>query len=157
MRAVLLLCLLAFMTCEKDIIDIGKCIYKAPKVQELISDVIVAIATQDFSKLLPKIKEAIPELIQIVLGCLTDTKAIEEQPKLEAQIQKTNWTQFCTSKCYSKYQGNIYIVNIENLRKDCISRCGRRIPTCENDCKAKFLYDDNGRQQCTYDCVRGHL
>ena len=47
MKAVLLLCLLAFMSCEKDIIDIGKCIYKAPKVQELISDVIVAIVTQE--------------------------------------------------------------------------------------------------------------
>ena len=44
MKTILLLCLLAFMTCEKDIIDIGKCIYKAPKVQELINDVIVAIA-----------------------------------------------------------------------------------------------------------------
>ena len=83
MKAFLLLCLLAFMSCEKDIIDIGKCIYKAPKVQELISDVIVAIATKDYSKLLPKIKEALPELIQIVLGCITDTKAIEEQPKSE--------------------------------------------------------------------------
>ena len=30
MKAVLFLCLLAFMTCENDIIDIGKCIYKAP-------------------------------------------------------------------------------------------------------------------------------
>ena len=58
MKAILLLCLLAFMTCEKDIIDIGKCIYKAPKVQELINDVIVAIATKDYSKLLPKLKGA---------------------------------------------------------------------------------------------------
>ena len=58
MKAILLLCLLAFMTCEKDIIDIGKCIYKAPKVQELINDVIVAIATKDYSKLLPKLEEA---------------------------------------------------------------------------------------------------
>ena len=58
MKAILLLCLLAFMTCEKDIIDIGKCIYKAPKVQELINDVIVAIDTKDYSKLLPKLKEA---------------------------------------------------------------------------------------------------
>ena len=58
MKAILLLCLLAFMTCEKDIIDIGKCIYEAPKVQELINDVIVAIATKDYSKLLPKLKEA---------------------------------------------------------------------------------------------------
>ena len=83
MKAVLLLCLLAFISCEKDIIDIGKCIYKAPKVQELINDVIVAIATQDYSKLLPKVKEALPELIKVVLGCLTDTKAIEDETKLE--------------------------------------------------------------------------
>ena len=83
MKAALLLCLLAFISCEKDIIDIGKCIYKAPKVQELINDVIVAIATQDYSKLLPKVKEALPDLIKVVLGCLTDTKAIEDETKLE--------------------------------------------------------------------------
>ena len=83
MKAVLLLCLLAFISCEKDIIDIGKCIYKAPKVQELINDVIVAIVTQDYSKLLPKVKEALPDLIKVVLGCLTDTKAIEDETKLE--------------------------------------------------------------------------
>ena len=83
MKAVLLLCLLAFISCEKDIIDIGKCIYKAPKVQELINDVIVAIATKDYSKLLPKVKEALPDLIKVVLGCLTDTKAIDDETKLE--------------------------------------------------------------------------
>ena len=79
MKAALFLCLLAFMACEKDIIDIGKCIYKAPLVKELINDVIVAIATKDYSKLLPKIKESLPELIQIVLGCITDTKVIEDE------------------------------------------------------------------------------
>ena len=47
MKAVLLLCLTAFISCDKDIIDIGKCIYKAHKVQELINDVIISIATQD--------------------------------------------------------------------------------------------------------------
>ena len=79
MKIALFLCLLAFMACEKDIIDIGKCIYKAPLVKELINDVIVAIATKDYSKLLPKIKESLPELIQIVLGCITDTKSIEDE------------------------------------------------------------------------------
>ena len=83
MKIALFLCLLAFMACEKDIIDIGKCIYKAPLVKELINDVIVAIATKDYSKLLPKIKESLPELIQIVLGCITDTKSIEDE-KLES-------------------------------------------------------------------------
>ena len=77
MKAILFLCLLAFMTCEKDIIDIGKCIYKAPKVQELISDVIVAIATQDYSQLLARLQEALPQLVQVVLGCLTNTNALK--------------------------------------------------------------------------------
>ena len=53
MKEILFLCLLAFMTCEKDIIDIGKCIYKAPKVEEIISETIKAFITKDFSKLLP--------------------------------------------------------------------------------------------------------
>ena len=111
MKAVLFLCLLAFMTCEKDIIDIGKCIYKAPKVQELINDVIVAIATKDYSKLLPKIKESIPELIQIVLGCLTDTKAIEDQSKLEANER------VCKADCSQKHPKD------KSLYQACFNLC----------------------------------
>ena len=68
-----------FMSCEKNIIDIGKCIYKAPLVKELINDVIVAIATKDYSKLLPKIKESLPDLIQILLGSITATKYIVDE------------------------------------------------------------------------------
>ena len=71
------------MAREKDIIGIGKCIYKAPKVQELIADVITAIVNQDFSKFLPKLKESLPELIKIVLCCAIDTNAIEESPQFE--------------------------------------------------------------------------
>ena len=88
------------MTCEKDIIDIGKCIYKAPLVKELINDVIVAIVTKDYSKLLPKIKEALPELIKIVLGCITDSKVIEEEAKLEATYPA------CLVKCTAMYPTN---------------------------------------------------
>ena len=111
MKAVLLLCLLAFISCEKDIIDIGKCIYKAPKVQEFISDVIVAIATKDYSKLLPKIKEALPELIKVVLGCLTETKAVEDEAKLDKpqfycpKEEKTKCFNKCNgagNRCYSQ-------------------------------------------------------
>ena len=99
MKVTLYFCLLAFMACEKDIIDIGKCIYKAPLVKELINDVIVAIATKDYSKLLPKIKESLPELIQIVLGCITDTKAIGDE-KLESILPPTINPIFnCNSMC----------------------------------------------------------
>ena len=63
MKAVLFLCLLAFMTCEKDIIDIGKCIYKAPKVQEIISEAMIAVITKNFDNLISKITESLPELI----------------------------------------------------------------------------------------------
>ena len=114
MKAVLFLCLLAFMICEKDIIDIGRCIYKAPKVQELINDAIVAIATKDYSKLLPKIKEALPELIQIVLGCITDTKAVEDQSKLEAGKK------VCQDECTAKHP------NDQNLYNLCYDQCRKR-------------------------------
>ena len=62
MKAILVFCLLAFISCQKDIIDIAKCLYESPKVKELIADVMVAIATKDFSKLWEKIKDSLPEL-----------------------------------------------------------------------------------------------
>ena len=74
MKVVLVLCLLAFMSCQKDIMDIAKCLYESPKVKEIIADVMVAIATQDFSKLWPKIKEALPELIPVVIKCVTENE-----------------------------------------------------------------------------------
>ena len=99
MKAVLLLCLLAFISSQKDIIDIGKCIYKAPKVKELIADAMIAIATKDFSKLLPKIKEALPELIQIVIGCITeDKKVVEEEPALKGWFD-TPAQAYCKKYC----------------------------------------------------------
>ena len=97
------------MTCEKDIIDIGKCIYKAPLVKELINDVIVAIVTKDYSKLLPKIKEALPELIKIVLGCITDSKVIEEEAKLEATYPA------CLVKCTAMYPTKLVPNEIASL------------------------------------------
>ena len=74
MKVVLVLCLLAFMSCQKDIMDIAKCLYESPKVKEIIADVMVAIATKDFSKLWPKIKEALPELIPVVIKCVTQNE-----------------------------------------------------------------------------------
>ena len=75
MRVVLVLCLLAFMSCKKDIMNIAKCLYESPKVKEIIADVMVAIATKDFSKLWPKIKEALTELIPVVIKCITENEA----------------------------------------------------------------------------------
>ena len=79
MKAILFLCLIAFMTCEKDIIDIGKCIYKAPVAKEIINEAINAI----INKLLPKVIESLPDLIQVVVGCLNEKTAIEDEPKAE--------------------------------------------------------------------------
>ena len=125
MKAVLLLFLLAFISCEKDIIDIGKCIYKAPKVQELINDVIVAIVTQDFTKLLPKIKESLPDLIKIVLGCLTDTKAIEDETKLENMFQsiRDNFrlSGVCPTSKYNNCMGQCTLG--ENCGSYCNTNC----------------------------------
>ena len=81
MKVVLVLCLLAFMSCKKDMMDIAKCLYESPKVKELISDVMVAIATKDFSKLWPKIKESLPELIQVVIKYATENEVNLEKVK----------------------------------------------------------------------------
>ena len=99
MKSILFLTLLVFIACDKDIIDIGKCIYKAPKVQELINDVIISIATQDYSKLLPKIKEALPDLIRIVLGCLTNANATEDGPKLTFDFRTSPYIKTECNKC----------------------------------------------------------
>ena len=68
MKAVLFVCLLAFMAC--DIVDILKCVYETPIVQELITLAIKCIMTQDFAPLIEKIKGSIMEIIQAVIGCV---------------------------------------------------------------------------------------
>ena len=42
-----------------------------------------AIINKDFSKLLPKLIESLPDLIQVVVGCLNEKTAIEDEPKAE--------------------------------------------------------------------------
>ena len=115
MKAVLFLCLLAFMTCEKDIIDIGKCLYKDPKVKEIIADVMVAIATKDFDKLLNQIKEALPDLIKALAGCVLDTKVVEDTPKLNACSRHDYF--ICGQNCRKLYPSN------PNLEKNCYNLC----------------------------------
>ena len=115
MKAVLFLCLLAFMTCEKDIIDIGKCLYKDPKVKEIIADVMIAIATKDFDKLLTQIKEALPDLIKALTGCILETKVVEDTPKLN-YCSKHDYF-MCGQKCNQIYP------NDKNLYQTCYNMC----------------------------------
>ena len=82
-------------------------------MKELIADAMVALVTKDFSKLLPKIKEALPELIQIVIGCITeDKKVAEEQPELKDYAHEVYCKQFCS--CFDQ--------NTENYRQ-CYDAC----------------------------------
>ena len=115
MKAVLFLCLLAFMTCEKDIIDIGKCLYKDPKVKEIIADVMIAIATKDFDKLLTQIKEALPDLIKALTGCILETKVVEDTPKLNYCSKHDDF--MCGQKC------NQIHPNDKNLYQTCYNMC----------------------------------
>ena len=125
MKAVLVLCLLAFISCQKDIIDIGKCIYKAPKVKELIADAMIAIATKDFSKLWPKIKESLPELIKIVVGCVTEDKVVEEEPELKGWLPTTKCTRhdlyLCGVKCKELFKTDSE--NYQLCQEQCFKNC----------------------------------
>ena len=107
MRVVLVLCLLAFMSCQ-NIMDIAKCLYENPKVKELIGDAMVAIVTKDFSKLLPKIIESLPELIQTVIKCVTAEIG-------DINLQGIDEFSQCRLKC-------LEIKDIAQIR-DCLMKC----------------------------------
>ena len=68
MKAVLFVCLLAFMAC--DIVDILKCVYETPIVQEILSLAIKCVISQDFNPLVEKLKESILDIINAVIGCV---------------------------------------------------------------------------------------
>ena len=72
----------------------------------------IAIVTKDYTKLLDKIKESLPELIQIVLGCINEQPAVEDAPKAEII-----WTDFCY---LCKSQG----YRIPLLQDSCYETCG---------------------------------
>ena len=91
---------------------IGKCIYKSPKVQEIISEAMIAVITKNFDNLISKITESLPELIQIVIGCINEQPAIEDTPK--ASMIKP-WCYFCY---------HAIIPNPPDLLKDCLKQCG---------------------------------
>ena len=113
MKAVLFVCLLAFMAC--DIVDILKCVYESPIVQEIISLAIKCIMSFDFTPLIEKIKESIPEIIQAVIGCATKKNAIEDVP--QAGIWKN---QMCEYMCYN----GIAVMLPDKLRA-CLDKCNR--------------------------------
>ena len=131
MRVVLVLCLLAFMSCQKDIMDIAKCLYESPKVKEIIADVMVAIATKDFSKLWPKIKEALPELIPVVIKCIT-----ENDVNLQSiQPIVIHWTELINPTIQ-------YLPKMPETYEECIKICDTRYnypnKKCHSECEVWF-------------------
>ena len=116
MKVVLVLCLLAFMSCQKDIMDIAKCLYESPKVKEIIADVMVAIATKDFSKLWPKIKEALPELIPVVIKCVTENE-------VSLQMIKPFITKW-----------NILEILESQNHEECMQKCTKPVIKCQIYC-----------------------
>ena len=137
MKAILFLCLLVFMTCEKDIIDIGKCIYKAPKVQEIISETMIAIVTKDYTKLLDKIKESLPDLIQIIIGCISEKTSIEDSPKAEVIAPQTP-AYNCKFMCILQYP---YNGSGEDKREKCNKECDKKYPPEPSSSLSKFWYN----------------
>ena len=127
MKVVLVLCLLAFMSCQKDIMDIAKCLYESPKVKEIIADVMVAVATKDFSKLWPKIKEALPELIPVVIKCVTENEVTLQivRPiitKWQHQTQNHELEEAIPIVTYGRCIAD-YVSHIRNTEEDCLSSC----------------------------------
>ena len=137
MRVVLVLCLLAFMSCQKDIMDIAKCLYESPKVKEIIADVMVAIATKDFSKLWPKIKEALPELIPVVIKCITENEANLQaiRPIMNKWIDWNDDPQPQPTEPTNEPPQTYY----ECITQICLKRSGHQRSTCYDECFDMFF------------------
>ena len=134
MKAVLVLCLLAFMSCQKDIMDIAKCLYESPKVKEIIADVMVAIATKDFSILWPKIQEALPELIPVVIKCV-----IEDEVNLE-KVNQPFITNLRNGKPVDEVQDDKDNEDPEVTYKRCVTDCENRPRIFDNACEISCYY-----------------
>ena len=111
MKLALLICLLVFISCKKDIMTIIECLYESPKIKELITDVITAIVTKDFTKLWENIKKSLPDLIQAVIKCITETN----EPNLLGRYP----CHLCNFVCVNHFP-----------YRDCVDECQR---TCYDD------------------------
>ena len=80
-KILLFILILAFVSCNKDIEDIGKCLYNNPKIKEIAGEIMKAIINKDFSQLLPKLKEFFPEAIDIIMQCLKIEEDLSEDNK----------------------------------------------------------------------------
>ena len=90
------------------------------KVKELFADVIKAIVTQDISKLFPKIKESLPELVQVVMKCIAEN---------EANLQGL--------PIYKCTRNDLYICGLK-CRK--FSKTPKAVDICKNMCYTKCGY-----------------
>ena len=70
MKAVLFLCLLAIISCEVDFWEVCKCVIADKKVQELGLKLVSVVYTKDFSKIIPTIVNAVPDLYNAVTNCI---------------------------------------------------------------------------------------
>ena len=78
MKAILLLFLLAFTTCEKNIEEIRKCVFDDPFIKTLL---LMSIKSHIFFH--KTIREQFSKIHKIFIDCSMDTKTIKEDTKLE--------------------------------------------------------------------------
>ena len=80
MKAILLLFLLAFTTCEKSIEEIRKCVFDAPYIQNII---LSSMRIRNPNLLHKALYEQFSKIHKIFIDCSMDTKTIKEETKLE--------------------------------------------------------------------------
>ena len=80
MKAILLLFLLAFTTCEKSIEEIRKCVFGDPFIQNII---LTSMRIRNLNLLHKALYEQFSKIHKIFIDCSMDTKTIKEETKLE--------------------------------------------------------------------------
>ena len=68
MKFILVLCLLALISC--DVLDVLKCLASQPKVQELALQLVSLLVNQEYDKILPTVLGHLGDLVAAVRTCV---------------------------------------------------------------------------------------
>ena len=120
MKVFLVLCLMAFITCKKSIIDIGMCMYKDPKVKDVVNTAVIAFVTKDYGKILPKIISSIPDIFKAALNCIVEEE--EVTPKAVTYKCTRHELYECGINCKTLYKG--IKEKYDECHELCVKNCG---------------------------------
>ena len=81
MKAILFLFLISLLACKINIIEIGICLVSKSKIQEMGSQILSKVSTEEYSEILQTLFNSIPDIYRAVIECISEP--IDDEPILK--------------------------------------------------------------------------